>query len=185
MPVTPRGVQGYAMRIATRFLRPPRGNDPGLTQQSYMRGADAPCSPPLGGDGALFMPVFAMDATDAQTGRWRIREIERIALPAALVSPARFVVRMKDDALEPQVRRGAYLLIDMSGNHAPPLGEGEGLYAVSWPGRGLLIRQADFEASRSRLALADMRPEKMSLRLNADGPDAHVVGRVVWIIQPL
>lgn len=173
------------MRIAARFHRPPRSNDALSPRQSCGCGLEAPCSPSLGGDGALFMPVFAMDATDAQTGRWRIRETERIALPADLVSPARFVVRMKDDALEPQVRRGAYLLIDTSGNHVPPPGGCEGLYAVSWPGHGLLIRPISFDASRRRLALADKRPARTPFRLNADGPDEHVVGRVVWIIQPL
>ena len=130
---------------------------------------DARAPRPLGRDAPVLVPVFVMSPIAERTGHWRIMEIERFALPSHVASPGRFVVRMEDDALEPQVRRGAYLVVDMGRDRLPELAADAALFAVSLRGEGLVARLAHWDATRQQVA------QRLQLRRHRASADARVL----------
>ena len=60
-----------------------------------------------------------MSCVNPGTGRWQRREIERIALSAAILAPGRFVSRMEERCLEPRIVQGAYMVIDTEDDSVP------------------------------------------------------------------
>jgi hypothetical protein len=153
------------------------------TAQDGKRGSDAD-NFPLPSEPVL-TPVFAMSPIDPRTGRWRIEEIERIALPSQVAASSRFVARMEESVMEPQVRQGAYLVIDMAQDRLPEEGSARALYAVSLRGEGLVVRLAHWDVPGRRMVLSDLRPGGLPLYVAADSPDSALIGRVAYIAQPL
>lgn len=146
---------------------------------------------PLKTDDGIATPVFATTSIDPRTGHWRPLIRERIGLPAALVSPGRFVIRMESRAMEPRLRLGAYLVVDESQTDlpAPPSGQEEQVtqgpvLAVEVPGEGLVVRLARLDAQRQRLVLTGLDPSCPPYSLSRH-TEYRVVGRVVWVAQTL
>jgi hypothetical protein len=138
-----------------------------------------PCSPPV------LTPVFAMTRIHPVTGRWQLQEIERIALAPAILSPSRFVTRMDGTGLEPRIRHGAYLVVDTREDRVPDSPDTQMLFAVSMRGEGLVVRLARWDGPAGRMVLSDLRAQSLPFFVPGDGTESQVVGRVVWVAQPL
>jgi len=130
-------------------------------------------------------PVFAMSSVAPDTGRWQRREIERIALSSEILSPGRFVSRMEERCLEPRILQGAYLVIDTEAAEVPKERQCPAAFAVDLRGEGLLVRLAWHDRQANRLELFGLTPECQPLFTAPDDPESRVVGRVVWVAQPL
>lgn len=162
----------------------------GLDLRRILQGHETP----QGAAGAPgYTPVFSMASIHPRTGRWRLAEIERIPFPPALLSPSRFVTRMDSRALEPFIRLGAYLVVDMSreivtvapaADPDTPSGNAP-VFAVEVPGEGLVVRLAFYDAGCDRLELQAVAPQAPPLAVPGQEPGCRVVGRVVWMAQEL
>ena len=124
-------------------------------------------------------PVFAMSRIHPVTGRWRIAEIERIALAPGILASGRFVTCMEGTGLEPRIRHGAYLVVDTREVRVPDTLETQAFFAVAMRGEGLVVRLAHWDWEAGRVVLYDLRPRSLPLFAPRDG----VVGRVVWVAQ--
>lgn len=147
-------------------------------------GDGAPQCPP----GIVMTPVFTMAATHPRTGRWRLAEIERIALSPRLLGPTRFVTRMDERALEPRIRQGAYLVVDTA-QELPPAGiraEEQGVpFALDLSGEGLVVRLTCYDHSRDCFELAALDSAQPPRTVPRETAGCRVVGRVVWVAQEL
>jgi len=139
-------------------------------------------------------PVFAMASIHPRTGRWRLAEVERIALAPSLLSPTRFVTRMDSRALEPRIRLGAYLIVDTAQEFVPATSadpadasptEEASAFAVDLHGEGLVVRLARYVSALNKLELLALERKAPTLVVPSDDPDCRVVGRVVWVAQDL
>ena len=130
-------------------------------------------------------PVFAMSSVNPDTGRWQRREIERIALSPEILCPGRFVSRMEERCLEPRIRQGAYMVIDTEADCVPEKRQCQAAFAVDLRGEGLLVRLAWHDREANRLELFGLTPDCQPLFTAPDDPESRVVGRVVWVAQPL
>jgi hypothetical protein len=143
--------------------------------------AFAPVSPAV----SELTPVFAMASVHPQSGRWRLKEIERIALAPELLSPTRFVTRMDGRCLEPRIRHGAYLVVDTARDRVPERPDASTPFAVDVQGEGLVVRLARYERSAHRLELTGVAPNVPPFVVPCGAPDSRVVGQVVWVAQCL
>ena len=143
---------------------------------------------------AALTPVFAMAATHPRTGRWQLHEIERIALVPRILGPGRFVVRMDSPALEPRIRKGAYLVVDTTQDalpaknaDTPESGDSPTApFAMDIRGKGLVVRMLPDVRSPGRID--PDAPDAAKCRACAivgDVGHARIVGRVVWVAQEL
>lgn len=151
------------------------------------QGEDASVQTPV-----AWAPVFAMSATHPRTGRWQLREIERIALAPSILSPSRFVTRMDSPALEPCIHKGAYLVVDTAqdtiapANAAPQTTEASTApFAMDIQGQGLVVRMLPYRCSPPQAQPAAGDAEKAGTARVRDGEHARIVGRVVWVAQSL
>lgn len=163
----------------------------GLDPVWLLTGVEQPGRPATS-DESLDVPVFSAVAVDSRTGHWRPLVRERIRLPASLVCPGRFVIRMETRAMEPRLRLGAYLVVD-EGQTAPPLlvvdqepaqAAQNPIFAVDVPGEGLVVRLACLDDRRQRLVLTGLDPSSPPYCLPRQA-DYRVVGRVIWVAQTL
>jgi hypothetical protein len=135
--------------------------------------------------------VFAMDAVHPRTGRWRLREIERIALPSRLLGPTRFLTRMEGHALEPRIRQGAYLLVDTSQDLPPARSHDASdletgvLFALDILGEGLVVRLTRYDDTRDSFELAALDGAVPPMAVPRGEEGGRIVGRVVWVAQEL
>ncbi len=155
-----------------------------------------PAPPDAGSDhasapDAAAVPVFSLSATDSRTGRWVPTEVERIVLPSALLAPTRFVTRMDSRALEPSIRLGAYLVVDMAQTKVPATAT-PGIppaslapFAVEVSGEGLVVRLVRHDPLRDRLELVALDSRTPALSVSCGNHGCQVVGRVVWTVQNL
>ena len=170
------GIQSLALRHCREY---------GLDPAWILGGQEQAAAPP--GPCATLTPVFAMSATHPVTGRWQLREIERIALAPPLLGPSRFVIRMDSRALEPRIRQGAYLVVDTDQDAASGTGEDvlAAPFAMDIQGEGLVVRLLRYDSRMDRLELSALDHRTPSLTLSRDAEQCRVVGRVVWVAQML
>ncbi|EFL53052.1 hypothetical protein DesfrDRAFT_0100 [Solidesulfovibrio fructosivorans JJ]] len=151
------------------------------------KGRDAPPDCPV-----AMTPVFAMSSTHPRTGRWLLREIERIALAPRIVGPSRFVIRMDSPALEPRIRKGAYLVVDtrrdaVDGTDAAlPTREETVPFAMDIQGKGLVVRMLPYgQGADRKIAGKDDSLAVEDVVTGDIAGHARIVGRVVWVAQTL
>ncbi len=130
-------------------------------------------------------PVFAMSSVNPDTGRWQRREIERIAFSSDILSPGRFVSRMEERCLEPRILQGAYMVIDADDDSVPEDRESQAAFAVDMRGEGLVVRLARHDRDASLLELFGLTPDCPPFFTPPGDSESLLVGRVVWVAQPL
>lgn len=134
---------------------------------------------------AQLTPVFAMQSVSRTSGRWRFEEIERIALAPTILGPSRFVTRMESRALEPQIREGAYVVVDTEQNQVPIDSDGPmPPFAVDIHGEGLVIRMARMREN-DLVELRSLDTNQPAIVVPLTASESRIVGRVVWVAQNL
>ncbi|WP_300160614.1 S24 family peptidase [Solidesulfovibrio sp.] len=140
----------------------------------------------------VMMPVFAMDVVHPRTGRWGLREIERIALLSRLLGPTRFLTRMEGRALEPRIRHGAYLMVDTAQDLPPAKSPDDASadeagvpFALDIPGEGLVVRLTRYIDGRDSFELAALDRAVPTFVVPRGEDGCRIVGRVVWVAQEL
>lgn len=168
------GIRSLALRHCREY-----GLDATWILQGQGQGPDSAGLPPD------LTPVFAMTSVHPRTGRWRLEEVERIALSPEILSPTRFVTRMDSRALEPRLRLGAYLVVDTALDRIPGKDDPDAALAVDVRGEGLVVRMARYDRRSNMLELAALDRTLPPLVVPCGEPESRVVGRVVWVAQAL
>ena len=125
--------------------------------------------------------VYAMARTDPQTGAWLREALESIPLIESLARPHLLVVKMDNAGMEPVIRRGAYVGIDCDDVR---MRSGE-IYALDFPGEGLIIKRVVRDLEARRLSLLADNPTHQAQHLPLDNPGVTAVGKAVWVIQEI
>lgn len=125
--------------------------------------------------------VYAMARTDPDTGNWLREGLESIPLIESLSRPHLLVVKMDNAAMEPVIRRGAYVGIDCDDVR---MRSGE-IYALDFPGEGLIIKRLARDLEGRRLSLLADNPAHQAQHLPLEDPGIRPVGRAVWVIQEI
>ena len=125
--------------------------------------------------------VYAMARTAPETGAWLREGLESIPLIESLARPHLLVVKMDNAGMEPIIRRGAYVGIDCEDVR---MRSGE-IYALDFPGEGLVIKRVVRDLEAKRLSLLADNPAHQPQHLPLENPGVSPVGRAVWVIQEI
>ena len=103
----------------------------------------------------------------------------RLNIPQSFSSPGLLVIRSETSGMEPYILKGAFVGIDTAQRH---VSSGE-MYGVRLPYEGLVLKRAYVDTQNTRLILRSENPAHPEVSLPLDGHDAHIVGRVAWVLQ--
>lgn len=107
------------------------------------------------------------------------QSLGKLNIPQSFAEPGLLVVRIDITSMEPSIRKGAYVGIDTNQRH---VASGE-LYGVNLPYEGLVLKRAYIDMQNQNLALRSENPAHPEVFLPLEGHEAHIVGRVAWILQ--
>lgn len=116
-------------------------------------------------------------APDAEDGAGPM--LGRLNIPQSFAAPGLYVVRIDVSGMEPHIRKGAYVGIDTAQRH---VSSGE-LYGVKLPYEGLVLKRAYIDMQNKCLVLRSENPSHPEVFLPLEGHEAHIVGRVSWVLQ--
>lgn len=123
--------------------------------------------------------VSSMSGRRDESGGWSPDYISQLAIPEIFHKPSIVVVHVDTSAMEPVVRKGAYVGLDTDQTR---LRSGE-IYGLHVPHEGLVLRRLFFDADNDRFLLRSEHPDHPEQSLEADRADEQVVGRLVWVLQ--
>ncbi len=103
----------------------------------------------------------------------------RLNIPQSFASQGLYVVRTEVSGMEPYIQKGAFVGVDTLQKH---VASGE-LYGVSLPYEGLVIKRVYVDMQDSRLVLRSEKASYPEVYLPLKGHEAHIVGRVAWVLQ--
>lgn len=125
------------------------------------------------------VPVCHMPLPEGTEGPWREASTETLTVPEQFYAPSLIVVRMDESAMEPVIRRGAYVGIDKDRKAI----RSGGLYALDMPVEGLVIKRVLHDTENARCILRSENPSFTDQSLPSDAMAERVIGRVVWVFQ--
>jgi len=125
--------------------------------------------------------VYAMARTDPETGAWLRESLECIPLIESLSRPHLLVVKMDNACMEPVIRHGAYVGIDCN---VVRIRTGE-IYALDFPGEGLVIKRVVRDLEAKRLSLLADNPSHPVQHLPLETPGITPIGKAIWVIQEI
>ena len=125
--------------------------------------------------------IVTVYSTQASTegGEAAVPVLGRLNIPQSFSSPGLLVIRIETAGMEPHILKGAFVGIDTAQRH---VSSGE-MYGVRLPYEGLVLKRAYIDTQNSRLVLRSENPAHPEVSLPLDGHDAHIVGRVAWVLQ--
>lgn len=103
----------------------------------------------------------------------------RVPLPQAFLRPSLQVLRLRGRAMEPLLREGAYIGVDME-DPAPVSGR---TYALFAPLKGVVVRQVFLDGPQQGYVLRAQSPDYPETSLDAALLQRRMLGRVVWTFQ--
>ena len=103
----------------------------------------------------------------------------RVPLPQAFLRPSLQVLRLRGRAMEPLLREGAYIGVDME-DPAPVSGR---TYALFAPLEGVVVRQVFLDGPQQGYVLRAQSPDYPETSLDAALLQRRMLGRVVWTFQ--
>ena len=103
----------------------------------------------------------------------------RVPLPQAFLRPSLQVLRLRGQAMEPLLREGAYIGVDME-DLAPVSGR---TYALFAPLEGVVVRQVFLDGPQQGYVLRAQSPDYPETFLDAALLQRRMLGRVVWTFQ--
>lgn len=127
------------------------------------------------------LQVYSMTEYPDRQGYSHVAPIEAITVPEHFYRPALMVVKMDSTAMEPLIRRGAYVGIDRDQRQ---ILSGE-IYAVAVPPEGLAVKRVSHDTESSRLMLKSENPVHHDQTLSMEAFQESIVGRAIWVIQEI
>lgn len=118
----------------------------------------------------------AVDADEANA-----QVLGRLNIPQSFSSAGLHVVRIETAGMEPYILKGAFVGIDTVQRH---VASGE-LYGVRLPYEGIVLKRAYVDTQNACLVLRSENAAYPEVSLPLDGHEAHIVGRVAWVLQRL
>lgn len=154
---------------------------PGLAEAARASGV-AESSPAYGRSSARAKVVNVSSMTgESDASTWAPDVSSQLAVPETMVKPAVIVIHVDGSAMEPAIRRGAYVGIDTDQKRVLS-GEIYGLYL---PHEGLVLKRVYVDVDQARLVLRSENPSHPEQYLPAEKREDAVIGRAVWIMQNL
>lgn len=132
-----------------------------------------------GGPDAKSTVVPVHPCRPAPEGESTVPALGRLNIPQSFAEAGMYVVRIDSAGMEPYILKGAYVGIDTAQRH---VASGE-LYALNVPYEGLVIKRPYIDAQNNNLILRSENPAHPEITLPLKGHEAHIVGRVAWVIQ--
>ena len=114
-------------------------------------------------------------------GAWQPDFISQLAIPETFFRPALLALKIEGSGMEPLIRRGAYVGLDMEQRR---ILSGE-LYGVHVPHEGLVLKRVFFDAENNRFILRSENPIHPEQYLTPELKDKQLVGRIVWVLQDI
>lgn len=124
-------------------------------------------------------PLPVCLAETGPRGVWDVICAENMVVPCQFAAENLLVVRMDEDGLAPDIRRGAYVGLD---RNEKAIRSGR-LYGVMSPVEGLVIKRAVVDPRTRQVRLSDNRRDLPPYRFTAEEFARRAVGRVVWVFQ--
>jgi len=154
---------------------------PGLAEAARTSGV-AEASPAYGRSSSRAKVVNVSSMTgESDDSAWKPDVSGQLAVPETMVKPAIVVVHVDGSAMEPAIRRGAYVGIDTDQKRVL---SGE-IYGLFLPHEGLVLKRVFVDVDQARLVLRSENPSHPEQFLAAEKREEAVVGRAVWIMQSL
>lgn len=125
------------------------------------------------------VPVYACEAEGEDTGVPALKANCMISLPQHFVRPDIKVFSVNSAAMEPTVRRNAYVGVD-STCRRPLSGE---LFALFAPHEGVIIRRLYVDSDNERILLRTDAVGHPESSLSIETVSERILGRVVWVLQ--
>lgn len=109
----------------------------------------------------------------------RGQAIGKLNIPQSFADPGLLVVRIDIASMEPNIRKGAYVGINTAQRR---VSSGE-LYGIRLPYEGLVLKRAYIDMKNKCLVLRSENPAHPEVFLPLEGHEAHIAGRVSWVLQ--
>ena len=103
----------------------------------------------------------------------------RLNIPQSFATPGLHVVQVETAGMTPHILKGAFVGIDTEQRRVV---SGE-IYGIRIPYEGLVFKRAFIDTQSNRLILRSENPAHPEISLPLDNHDAHILGRVVWVLQ--
>jgi phage repressor protein C with HTH and peptisase S24 domain len=113
--------------------------------------------------------------------QWQPDTVMRLSIPEPFYRSSLQVIRMDGSNMEPVIRRDALVGVDVEQKKVL---SGE-VYAAMLPAEGLVLRRIFLDADKGLYVLRSERPGYPESNLDAERMERRVVGRVVWVMQPV
>lgn len=127
----------------------------------------------------MVVPVYSAQCADA--AQCSPAALNRLSIPQSFALPGLQVLKVDNSGMEPQIRKGAFVGLDTTLSR---VASGE-LYGVRLPYEGLVLRRAFIDAQNDKLILRADNASLPEVSLPLEGHEAHILGRVIWVMQRL
>ena len=125
--------------------------------------------------------VFSMQTEEDEDGNQTMRGVGKLAIPQSFSGNTVQVVRVDSSAMEPLVRKGAYVGMDSAQKN---IVSGE-LYGVNVPFEGIALKRIFLDAENDRFILRSENPAHPEQYLPVEKRNEAIIGRVIWVLQTL
>ena len=130
---------------------------------------------------SVLATVYGM-ACEFQVGQEvNLQAVGKLSLPLAFAGTSVSVLRMEAPNMEQSIVRGAYLGVDGSATN-PISGTVCALYS---PHEGIIVRRIFLDAEAGRYILRSDAPGYPESSMEPQALAAHMMGRVIWVLQQL
>lgn len=128
---------------------------------------------------SLPVPVYACASASGDAAAPSLKAEYMMSLPQHFARPEIKVFGVNCAAMEPTIRRNAYIGVDCTARR-PASGE---LFALLDAHEGVVIRRLYVDAANNRVLLRADTPGHPEAALPLTSAPEHIVGRVVWVLQ--
>ncbi len=108
-------------------------------------------------------------------------QVGKISLPLSYAESSIQVLRMEGPNMEPVLRRGAYMGVDIAAK-VPVSGM---VYALFWPHEGVVIKRIFLDADDVHYILRSDAPQHPEVRIPATTLNQRLLGKVTWVLQSI
>lgn len=127
----------------------------------------------------ISIPVYHLVAGGLPMHAEEVEPLCHTIIPMTFVRPGMQMAQVEGNSMAPTIRHGAYIAIDGRDTKIVP---GE-IYVVNAPYEGATVKRVFVDTQQGQLVLKSDNPGHDDQRIDIDGRDDLIVGRVFWVGQ--
>ena len=166
-----KGIGPMYLRTELGYQPSDDSHTPLLAEEGARYGASIAHSMPV--------PVYTCESAHGEASAPELKAECMMSLPQHFVRPEIKVFSANSAAMEPTIRRNAYIGVDCTSKR-PVSGE---LFAVLTEHEGIIIRRLYVDSNNNRILLRADAPGHPDASIPPDAALDRIVGRVVWVLQ--